>query len=72
MSRKKLISDLQWQRGYGALSVSQSQIALVMRYIENQTEHHRRQSFRDEYLAILRRHQIEFDPRYDFDDEITT
>jgi uncharacterized protein YneF (UPF0154 family) len=37
MSRKKLISDLQWQRGYGAFSVSQSQIALVMRYIENQT-----------------------------------
>ena len=42
----------------------------VKRYIANQREHHQRQSFRDEYLEILLRHQIEFDERYVFDEEI--
>ncbi len=60
----------EWQRGYGAFSVSQSQTDRVKRYIQTQQEHHQKRSFQDEYLAILRRHSIEFDPRYVFDDEI--
>lgn len=66
----KTESRFEWQRGYGAFSVSQSQAARVKSYIRNQREHHTRQSFRDEYLAILKRHEIEFDERYVFDEEI--
>jgi len=42
----------------------------VKRYIENQAEHHRAQSFQDEYLSMLRKHQIDFDERFVFDAEI--
>jgi putative transposase len=53
-----------WQTGYGAFSVSQSQTATVRRYIERQEEHHARVSFREELIALLRRHKIDFDERY--------
>jgi len=66
----KVAGRFEWQRGYGAFSVSQSASDAVKRYIANQHEHHRKQSFRDEYLAILIRHQIDFDERYVFDEEI--
>ena len=62
----------EWQRGYGAFSVSQSQAAKVKRYIHTQRDHHVSQSFRDEYFSFLRRHAIEFDERYVFDDEIVS
>ncbi len=58
-----------WQKGYGAFSVSYSQIELVEKYIQNQQEHHRTRSFREEYIAMLQRHNIPFDPKYLFDDE---
>ena len=45
-----------WQSGYGAFTVSRSQIARVRRYIQNQEAHHRRQTFADEFAALLRRH----------------
>ena len=60
----------QWQRGYGAFSVSQSMAETVRRYIERQKEHHTRMSFQEEYLEILRKHEIEFDLRYVFEEEI--
>ena len=41
----------------------------VKRYIENQEEHHRQQSFKDEYISFLKKHNIEYDRRYVFDDE---
>ena len=66
----KTESRFEWQRGYGAFSVSQSQVPKVKNYIQTQREHHRRQSFRDEYFEILKRHEIEFDERYVFDEEI--
>jgi putative transposase len=56
-----------WQDGYAAFSVSESQIKIVRRYIKNQKSHHRRQSFQDEYRALLVRHGIEFDERYIWD-----
>ena len=56
----------QWQRGYGAFSVSESQRQTVARYIANQAEHHRRWSFEQEYLELLKRSGVEFDGRYVF------
>ena len=53
-----------WQGGYAAFSVSQSQVDMVIRYINNQAEHHKKQSFKDEYLAFLRLYKIEYDERY--------
>jgi REP element-mobilizing transposase RayT len=55
-----------WQTGYTALSVSKSQVEWVKRYIENQEEHHRKVSFEEEVLALLKKHGIEYDPRYVF------
>lgn len=55
-----------WQEGYGAFTVSESQRIAVRRYIENQEEHHRTRTFREEYLELLKRHGVEFDGRYVF------
>ena len=56
----------EWQRGYGAFSVSESQRATVAHYIASQAEHHRKRSFEDEYLELLKRSGVEFDRRYVF------
>ena len=61
------LAKFYWQAGYGAFSVSQSNLKEVVRYIENQEEHHRRVSFQDEYLAFLRAYGIEYDERYVWD-----
>ena len=53
-----------WQRGYAAFTVSESQIGNVRRYIANQEEHHRKISFEEEFKALLKAHNIEFDERY--------
>ena len=60
---------LEWQRGYGAFTVSHSKIASVRTYILNQREHHRTRTFEDEYTEILKRHHIEFESRYLFEAE---
>jgi putative transposase len=57
----------QWQAGYGAFSVSQSQKARVQRYIGSQEEHHRQLSFQDEFRQLLQRHNITFDEQYVWD-----
>ncbi|MBN1268944.1 MAG: IS200/IS605 family transposase [Kiritimatiellae bacterium] len=56
-----------WQSGYGAFSVSESNIQAVKAYIEGQEERHRRTSFRDEYRAFLKKHNVPFDERYVWD-----
>jgi len=53
-----------WQEGYGAFTVSASNIAAVRRYIATQAEHHRKRAFEDEYLDLLKKHQISFDERF--------
>ncbi len=63
------VSYFEWQAGYGAFSVSESNVPSVRKYIDSQDAHHRKQSFRDEYLALLRRHNIEFEERYVFEEE---
>ena len=50
-----------WQQGYGAFSVSPSNVDAVRRYIQNQAEHHRRRSFEEEFVALLGRSGISFD-----------
>ena len=51
-----------WQEGYGVFSVSRSNAGQVTRYIENQMQHHKRQTFQEEFIALLERHEIEYDP----------
>jgi putative transposase len=53
-----------WQDGYAAFSLSPSDIGRVARYIENQTAHHRKVSFKDELLGILSEHHVDYDERY--------
>ena len=56
-----------WQNGYGTFSISQSNVAKVVRYIQNQKEHHRKWTFQDEFRAFLKRYQIPYDERYVWD-----
>jgi|SRR5215813_5176148 len=56
-----------WQRGYGAFSVSQSNLKEVIQYIERQEEYHRRVTFQDEYRAFLKKYCIDYDERYVWD-----
>ena len=53
-----------WQRRYGAFTVSESAVGVVRDYIRNQKAHHRKRTFEDEYVELLRRHNVEFDGRY--------
>ena len=57
-----------WQGGYATFSVSQSQVDTVLNYIGNQKEHHKKQSFEEEYLAFLRLNKVEYDEKYVFSD----
>ncbi len=61
---RRLRRRFQWQAGYGAFSVSQSNVTEVVRYIQTQEQHHRRISFQAELRAFLKRHGIEYDERY--------
>ena len=56
-----------WQAGYGVFSVSASRVAIVQKYIAGQAEHHRKQTFQDEYREFLQKHGVEFDERYVWD-----
>ena len=60
----------QWQEGYGAFSNSNSQIDSVIKYINNQKEHHRKKSFKEEYLNILKDYSVNYDEQYVFLDLI--
>jgi putative transposase len=61
------LKNFRWQDGYGAFSVSKSNVPDVDGYIRGQREHHRTRSFQEEYLALLQRHEIEYDERYLWD-----
>ena len=56
-----------WQEKYGAFSVSVSQLDHIVQYIKGQEEHHRKMTFREEFLALLNKHRIEYDERYLWD-----
>lgn len=58
----------EWQEGYAVFSYSQSQVDNVYHYIKNQEAHHRKQTFRDEYIEFLKHFKIEYDEQYLFKD----
>jgi REP element-mobilizing transposase RayT len=62
--QNRLMDRFSWQEGYGAFTVSESQTAAVIRYVGDQENHHRTLSFKDEFLLILNRHEVEYDARY--------
>lgn len=60
----------EWQPGYAAFSVSESQYPIVRKYILNQEEHHYMMSFEEEFIELLERHKIGYDQKYVFEQEI--
>ena len=54
----------EWQNGFGAFSIGESQIPAVRRYIQTQEEHHKKISFEDEFKKMLRQANVEFDERF--------
>ena len=66
-SRKWIPTQFNWQEGYGAFSYSRSQIDSVIKYILAQEEHHKKKSFHDEYLGLMKEFGIEYDEKYLFE-----
>ncbi len=60
-------SSFFWQGGYGGFSVGSSQLEDLVRYIDNQEQHHRKQTFQEEYRNLLRKYHVHFDERYLWD-----
>lgn len=58
------LKNFSWQRGYGAFTVSQSDVESVRRYIAQQKEHHEKFSFRDEFIEFLNMNGIEYNERF--------
>lgn len=65
---KFVVGKFEWQMGFGAFTVGQSQLKTVINYINNQEEHHRKKTFKQEYIEFLNAYQIDFKPEYIFDD----
>ncbi|SRR5579884_3746415 len=65
-SSKWMGKKFAWQKGYGAFSVSASNISAVVRYIKSQERHHRKMSFEQEFIAFLEKHGVEYDSQYVF------
>ena len=65
--KRWVLGKFQWQTGFGAFSYSHSQLDTVVRYIKNQEAHHSCQTFREEYLAFLKRFDVPYNPKYVFD-----
>src|SRR4051812_13632889 len=59
--------DFGWQKGYAAYSVSASALDSVKAYIETQAEHHKKRDFKQEYVSLLKKHGVGFDPKWVFD-----
>ncbi|MBM2816450.1 MAG: transposase IS200-family protein [Ignavibacteria bacterium] len=70
---KWVLGKFEWQAGYGAFSYSKSQLKQVCEYIENQENHHKKVSFKAEYIAFLKKYDVKFDERCifkDFEDDV--
>ena len=61
------IGKFQWQEGFGAFSYAQSQLDTVITYINNQEQHHQKTTFKDEYLDLLQKFNVEYDDKYLFE-----
>ena len=60
-------NNFYWQDGYGIFSVNPAEVDVVIDYIKNQEEHHKKRLYQDEYRAFLKKYKIEFDERYVWD-----
>ena len=65
--KKWMPGRFRWQEGYGAFSYSRSQVDDVVKYINTQEEHHKRVSFKEEYLKFLEKFEVDYDPGYLFE-----
>lgn len=65
--KKWVIGKFSWQEGYGTFSYSKSQLSAVIKYIQNQEEHHRKKTFKEEYLDFLNKFEIEYNEMYLFE-----
>jgi putative transposase len=65
--KKWTLGRFEWQEGFGAFSYSQSQIPVIAKYIENQEHHHKKKSFKEEYLEMLAKYNVVYDEKYLFD-----
>jgi putative transposase len=71
INRKQWVAGrFSWQEGFGSFSYSRSQLNAVVRYIKNQQKHHARRSFREEYIKLLEKFGVDYDPKYIFKTEI--
>jgi REP element-mobilizing transposase RayT len=58
------LNNFSWQKGYGAFSVSASQVEIATQYIHDQERHHLRKTFKEEYLELLKKYNVKFDEKY--------
>lgn len=65
--RAKWKMEFAWQTGYGAFSVSESNVPAVSRYIAEQEQHHKKRNFQEEYLAFLKKNKVSYDERHVWD-----
>ena len=66
-SKGWVVGRFEWQSGFAAFTYSESQLDTVINYINKQEEHHSRMTFNEEYLALLKRFNVDYDPKYVFD-----
>lgn len=69
MREEMNVEIFEWQKGYGAFTVSYNRIEAIRNYIQNQKEHHRTRTFQEEYVDFLERHGIDYRIEYLFEDE---
>jgi REP element-mobilizing transposase RayT len=62
-----IASHFNWQKGYGAFAYTKSHVPRVIEYILNQEQHHRKTTFKEEYISFLERYEIEYDEKYLFE-----
>ena len=60
-------ANFYWQNGYGGFSVNATETEVVIKYIQNQEEHHKKRTFKEEYRLFLKKYKIEYDERYVWD-----
>ena len=66
-TKGKMYQNFYWQRGYGSISVNPHDIGIVEQYIANQAKHHKKLTFKEEYLDFLKKYNIDYDERYLWD-----
>ena len=66
-TKHESLKNFYWQDGYGTFSVNPSETDIVIQYIENQHEHHKKKTFQEEYRAFLKKYNVEYNERYVWD-----